>query len=114
MPFNRSLLHPLPYRPYRTDAQGNVVQTLDGVFILFSRPLAEWMKENLTQAQKDEIEGWIYQVTEAQAAIWHVPVWAGRNAGFYLRVPAALWNDPAVAPPQKVKDYLRTLWSEAS
>jgi hypothetical protein len=118
MPFNRSLLKVIEERPWRwttppnPDGTGGVKQTLDGVFILLSDELVEWMKANLTQAQKDELQGWVNRYTEAQCATWHVPVWAGQTSAVFLRVPAAVWNDPTGAPPQKVKTYFRELFRE--
>ncbi len=125
MMFNRSLLNPLEYRPWRyttpptynpdgSEATAGVKQTMNGVFILLSPELVAILKANLTQAEKDEIDAWVYPVTEEQAALWHVPVWAGQASATYFRIPAAVWNDPTGAPPATVKRYFADLWREAT
>ena len=110
MPFILSQLKVIEERPWRwttppnPDGTGGVKSApLDGVFILLSDELVAWMKQNLTQTQKDEIDGWIDRRTEAQCATWHVPVWAGQSSAVFLRVPAATWDDPTGPPPLKVK-----------
>jgi hypothetical protein len=99
-----------------------VKQELQGVFILLSEEIVEILKDGLTQAQKDELSGWVYRVSTEDplpdgfisAAEWHVPVWAGQTRAFYFRVPAAVWNDPTGNPPAKVRNYFRHLWQEAT
>lgn len=88
-------------------------QVPTGVFILLSGQLISMLKDNLTQAQKDELQTWVTRYTEAECAEWHVPVWAGQQEAYYVRVPAAIWSDPTTNPPQKVKNYLQNLWREA-
>lgn len=125
MAFNRSLLQVLDYRPWRWttaptyDANGNVItpgvkQELNGVFILFSDELVAILKEGLTQAEKDELQQWVNVYTEAQCAMWNVPVWAGNDRAVYCRVPAAVWSDPATDTPAKVKRFFASLWREAT
>jgi hypothetical protein len=120
MPFDTSLVKVLDQQPWRwttppnPDGTGGVKQTLNGVFILFSDELVAILKAGLTQVQKDELQTWVNQYTEAQCADWHVPVWAGNDKAVYCRVPAAIWNDPTTAPPQKVKDYFQSLWRAAT
>jgi len=125
MPFNRSLLQVLDYKPWRWTIEptynpdGSILtpgtkQELDGVFIMLSDELVTILKNGLTQAQKDELEGWVNRYSMAQLALWHAPCWAGQNSAVYLRVPASVWNDPTTAPPPKVKAYLQALWREAA
>jgi hypothetical protein len=90
-----------------------VQQQADGVFILFSDALVETLRANLTQVQKDELSQWVDRRTEEQCAEWHVPVWAGQSSGVFLRIPAAVWNDPTGTPPSKVRNYLQFLWRAA-
>lgn len=119
--FNRSLLQLIPYRPWRwttppnPDGTGGTKGYLQGVFILLSDELVEILATNLTQAEKDELRAWIHRVTMEQAAEWHVPVWAGNtNGAVFIRVPAAVWNDPTGEPPAKVKRYFAHLWRAVS
>ena len=118
--FNASLLHRIPYRPWRwttppnPDGTGGTKGYLQGVFILLSDELIEWLAANLTQAQKDELRQWAHRVTAEEAGEWHVPIWAGNSSAVFIRVPAATWNDPEGAPPAKVKQYFQSLWREAS
>lgn len=124
--FDRSLLKVIDYRPWRwttpptynpdgTEATPGVKQELDGVFILLSDALVDFLAATLTQAQKDELRAWIYRVTIDHAALWHVPVWAGDGDGaVFIRVPAATWNNPTGAPPTKVRNYFQHLWREAN
>lgn len=120
--FNRSLLKVLTTQPWRyttqptynpdgSEATPGVKQFLDGVFILFSDELVTLLKTTLSAAEKTELQTWVNQYTEAQCALWHVPVWAGNASAVYARIPAAVWNDPTVAPPAKVKQYFSTLWN---
>jgi hypothetical protein len=123
MPFDRSQLIVLdtPAWRYTTpptyDAQGRetapgVRQQLNGVFILLAPGVADELEEALTPAMRDEWRGWFLFVTSRQAAEWHVPVWAGEQNAFYIRVPAAVWADPSTPPPLKVKRYLGRLFRE--
>lgn len=123
--FNLSLLKPLDYRPWRytteptynpdgTEATPGVKQTTTGVFILLSPELVVLLKANLTPAEKAEIDAWVYPATEAQAALWHIPVWAGETSAVYFHIPSTVWNDPLAAPPAKVKQYFADLWREAA
>lgn len=114
MSFNRSLVQRLRYQPFKTDADGNVTQTLDGVFILLSRELVDMLKENLSDTVKAQLESYVYPVTAEQAGLWHVPVWAGEDHAVYLRVPATLWSDPTTDPPAKVKAIFQKLWQDAT
>ena len=125
MAFNRSLLHVLPYKPWRwttpptynPDGSVNtpgVKQELNGVFILFSDELVTILKEGLTAIEKAELDGYVNRYTEAQCAMWNVPVWAGQDSAVYCRVPAAVWNDPTTPPPAKVKRFFAKLWQEAT
>jgi hypothetical protein len=97
-----------------------VKATPAGAFILFSDEIVATLKENLTQAQKDELQGWVerYHIDDPdplkRPQTWHVPVWAGQDSVVVLRVPNAVWNDPTTAPPAKVKTYLQHLWREAT
>ena len=109
--FSRSLIQVLDYAPFKTDINNNVTQTLDGVFILFSQQIVTYLKNNLTQAQKDELQTWVNVYNEDTCALWHVPVWAENNAAVYCRVPVGIWSDPTAPVPQKVKDYFQDLWS---
>lgn len=100
--------------PPNADGTGGVKSApLDGVFILLSDALVDALRASLGQAAKDELTAWIDRRTEAQCATWHVPVWAGQSSAVFLRVPAAVWNDPAGEPPEKVKQYLQHLWRAA-
>ena len=124
--FDRSLLQVIGYQPWRwttpptydpithAELTPGIRQTLGGVFILFSDELVAILKAGLTQAQKDELQNWVNQYTEAECAEWHVPVWAGDNKAVYCRVPAAIWNDPTTAPPLKVRNYFQALWKAAT
>lgn len=112
--FNRSLLKVIDYQPYRTDAQGNVVQTLNGVFILLSQELVDILKEGLTADEKTELQDYVLVRTEAQCAEWHVPVWAGNDSAVYVRVPASVWNDPTTRPPAKVRRFFSRVYQEAT
>lgn len=113
----RSQLHIVEERPWRWTTQPNPDGTggvksapLDGVFILLSDELVDRLKAKLTQAQKDGLSQWVNRYSEAQCATWHVPVWAGQTSAVFLRVPAAVWDDPTGVPPAKVRDYLSELW----
>lgn len=122
MPFDRSLILKIDYRPWRWTTppvyDGPVIvtpgvsQELNGVFILLSDEIVELLANSLTTEQKDELRGWIYRVNVAEATEWHVPLWAGETKGIFLRIPAAVWNNPAGTPPAKVKNYLQNLWRE--
>lgn len=120
--FNRSLTSKLDYQPWKYTTQPTynpdgsiltpgVTTSLDGVFILLSPQLVTYLKNNLTLAQKTELQTWVNSYTEAQCALWHVPVWAGQSSAVYIRVPATDWNDPSTPPPQKVKDYFQDLFA---
>lgn len=112
--FSTNLAQLLPYKPYKTDTQGVVTQTLNGVFVLLSDELVQVLKDNLTQEEKDELQTYVYKVTAAQAAEWNIPIWAGEDKATYLRIPAAVWNDPNTTPPAKVKKFFHWLWNEAN
>jgi hypothetical protein len=119
MAWLRSQLLIIEERPWRwttppnPDGTGGVKSApLDGVFILLSDELVQRLKTGLSQAQKDELQTWVDLRTEAHCATWHVPLWAGETSGYFLRVPAAVWNDPSSEPPAKVKTYLQHLWQE--
>ena len=123
--FDRSLLKLIGYHPWRYttpptyDAAGNqltpgVTQSLDGVFILLSDTLIDMLVDGLDQADADLLRGYAYRVTAAQAGTWHVPVWAGQSSAVFIRVPAAMWDDPASAPPLPVRRYFQHLWREIS
>lgn len=125
MTFDRSLLKVLDYAPWKyttqptynpdgSEATPGIIQTLDGVFILFSDEIVVTLKTGLTQTQKDELQTWVNQYPEATCALWHVPVWAGNNKAVYCRVPAAIWADPSTPPPAKVKNYFQALWNAAN
>ncbi len=122
--FDRSQILVIDERPWRYttpptyDAAGveltpGVKQTLSGVFVLISDELVDLLADALTPAQRTELRGWIYRVTEAEAATWNVPLWAGQSSAIFLRIPAAIWNDPATNPPAKVKAYFQQLYREA-
>ena len=121
--FIQSNILVIPHRPWRYTTQPTynpdgseltpgVKQELQGVFILLRDALVDWMKANLTQVQKDEIQAWVHRVTMDEAAEWHVPVWSGdTNGAVFIRVPAAVWNDPTTTPPAKVRTYFKTLYN---
>ncbi len=118
--FNLSVLEVLGTQPWRwttqPDVEGNggVKQTLSGVFILMSDEIVAYLRATMTQAEKDEVAPWVNRYSEAQCNEWHVPVWAGQDSAVYWRIPAAIWNDPAAPPPQKVKTYFRELFREGN
>lgn len=112
--FNLSLLKVLETQPHQVDVNGNVTQTLNGVFILFSDELIEILRAGLTQAEKTELAAWVNRYTAAQCAAWNVPVWAGNDTAVYARVPASIWNDPLASPPPKVRRFFQHLWREAN
>ena len=97
-------------------------QVLPGVVILLTDGFVDILKEGLTQTQKDELNGWIYKVSNesptpdgfVDAATWHIPIWAGQTRAWAFRVPAAVWNDPTTTPPAKVRNFMRHLWREAN
>jgi hypothetical protein len=102
---------PPTYNPDGSVLTAGVKQELQGVFILLSDALVDHLAATLTQTQKDELRSWIHRVTNAQAAEWHVPMWAGdTNGAVFIRVPAATWNDPSTAPPTKVRTYFQKLY----
>ena len=123
MSFDPSRLHLVMERPWRYttqptyDAQGNqltpgVKQTLNGVFIMLSEELVEYLAAKLTEAEKTELRQWAHRVTGAEAGEWHVPMWCGDDKAIFIRVPAAVWNDPATPPPAKVRQYFADLFRE--
>ena len=83
----------------------------NGVFILLTDTLIALLRETLTQAERDELATWADTRTEAQCALWHVPVWAGESVAKFLRIPPAIWDDPLTAPPLKVRQYFARLWA---
>lgn len=112
MPFDRSQIQLISFKPWRwVDEQAGTKQEIDGVFILLSDELADKLTAAMTAAQWAEFEGWFHHVTAKQAARWHVPIWAGDRAATYIRIPAAVWNDPTTAPPAKVRGYFQWLWN---
>lgn len=137
MPFDRSLIKIIgdedgtgPWRWNPEPVYGNgpmqpptvpgTKQTLNGVFILVSETLVNILKAGLTQAQKDELQQWVTVLNTEdpdplkQPQTWHVPVWAGQQEAFYVRVPNSIWSDPTTNPPAKVKNYFQNLWREAT
>lgn len=113
MAFDLSQLHVLPFRPWRwTDETETVKQELNGVWILLSSRIVDRLAKAMTATQKDELRSWLFRVTEDEAAEWHAPVWAGQEDAVYLRIPAAIWNDPTTVPPAKVRNYFQQLWKE--
>lgn len=125
MSWDTSLAIVLPYKPWRYttpptyDGSGNVTdpgvtQQLNGVFILLSERLVALLKEELTQAEKNELDGYVNRYSSEQCAEWHVPVWAGEDSAVYCRVPAAVWSDPETQPPAKVRKFFRRLWRSVS
>ncbi len=119
-PSQTSLIGYAPWR-YTTqptyDANGNeltpgVKQTLSGVFVMLDDALIEMLRTKLDATEQAEISGWVYRVTGAEAATWHVPVWAGQESAVFLRVPAAVWASPTTSPPAKVKRFFAQLYSE--
>lgn len=124
--FNRSLLKVLgrdgSERPWRYTTQPTynpdgsiltpgVTQQANGVFILLNDDIVNMLKLTLTTAEKAELVGWFDRRTEAQCAIWHVPVWAGDSSAVFIRVPAAIWDDPTTVPPLKVRQYFAVLFN---
>jgi len=106
---------PPTYNPDGTEATPGVKQTIDGVFILLSDALVDKLALTLTAAQQTELRSFFYRPTMADCALWHIPVWAGDTDGaVFIRVPAAVWNDPATAPPAKVKAFFQYLWLAAT
>lgn len=106
--FNLSLLKPLDYRPWRYDG-ADLQSGQDGSdsrrqanddrrFYPVIPELVVLLKANLTPAEKAEIDAWVYPATEAQAALWHIPVWAGETSAVYFHIPSTVWNDPLAAP----------------
>ncbi len=129
MTFNTSLLKVLgrdsSERPWRWTTEpvyGNgplnpptvagVKQTPNGVFVLLSDELVTYLRQTMTQAEKDEVLPWVNRYDEAQAAMWHAPLWAGQGNAVYWRIPATVWDDPTSPVPQKVKTYFRNLFIE--
>lgn len=123
--FNPSLAQRIRYRPWRytipptyapdgSELTPGVKQTLQGVFILLSDELIALLAANLNQADADKLRSYAHRVTAEEAAEWHVPMWAGQESAVFIRVPAAVWNDPTAAPPAAVKQYFQHLWQEVS
>ncbi len=96
--------------PMQPPTVAGVRQEANGVFILLSDELVQMMKDGLTQAQKDQIDGWVDRRNEASCAEWHVPVWAGQDSAVFIRIPAATWDDPTGVPPLIVRTRLKALW----
>lgn len=99
------------YNPDGSVLTPGVKQTPDGVFILLSDEIVTSLRATMTQAEKDEVLPWIDRKTEAQAALWHAPMWAGQASAVYWRIPAVVWDDPTGAVPLKVRNYFRELFS---
>jgi hypothetical protein len=126
--FLRSQLKLLTMRPWRYTTQPTydgpkmltegVMQTPSGVFILLSDAVVEKAKATLTAAQKTEIAGWLYKVSNEtplpagyeDAGLWHIPMWAGETRATLLRIPANIWNDPTTVPPLKVRQFLKDFY----
>ncbi len=136
MPFTRSKIRlietqpfkwttPPTYNPDGTVATPGVASApLDGVFILIDDDVIAALKVALTAAQKTEIQSWAYVLwsdedtnpsrpVNQRLAAWQagggVVGWAGETRHVFLRVPAAVWNDPTGEPPAKVKQFLQWL-----
>lgn len=125
--FNRSQLIVLgrdngSERPWRYTTQpvlnpdGSVLtpgvkQTPNGVFVVLSDDLVTSLRSTMTQAEKDEVLPWVNRYTEAQCAMWHVPVWCGQTSMVAWRIPATVWDDPTTQPPAKVIAYFRELFA---
>lgn len=123
--FNRSLLQRIRFRPWRwatpptynpdgSEATPGTRQELDGVFILISDELIELLAASLSAADATALRSYAYRVTAAQAGEWHVPVWAGQDSAVFVRVPAAVWNDPAATPPLRVRQFFQHLYREVT
>ena len=96
--------------PLNPPTVAGVPQQANGVFILLNDDIVNMLKTTLTTAEKAELVGWFDRRTEAQCALWNVPVWAGDNSAVFIRVPAVEWDDPTTAPPLKVRQYFAALW----
>ncbi len=106
------------YNPDGTIATPGTRQTPTGVFIQITPEIYAELRERLTAANRTEFEGWLYPLdTEdpdplKRPQTWHVPVWAGQTNVVYLRIPAAVWNDPTGVPPLKVRNFLHRFWRD--
>lgn len=122
MSFNLSLLKVLDTQPWRYTTQptynpdGSVLipgvkQTLDGVFVLLDDAIVTSLRTTMTAAEKTEVAPWVNRYTEAQAATWNAPMWAGQTSAVYWRIPATVWASPGDPVPAKVKAYFRELFT---
>lgn len=97
--------------PMNPPTVAGVKQTPNGVFVLLSDEIVDRLRTTMTQAEKDEVAPWVDRKTEAQAAMWHAPMWAGQISAVYWRIPATVWDDPTGPVPLKVRNYFRELFS---
>ena len=133
MPFTASQIRVIETQPYKWttpptyNPDGTVLTPgvagipLDGVFILIDDDVIAALKNNLTAAQKTEIQSWAYVLwtdedtnparpVNQRLATWIGAVgWSGSTRHVFLRIPAATWNTPTGTPPAKVIQYLQWL-----
>lgn len=92
--FKSSVLMALSFRPWRELPSGER-EELDGAFILATPQLLEELAAGLSPPEAEELRSWAHSMTEAEAAEWHVPLWAGETQALYIRVPAQTWDRPS-------------------
>lgn len=103
--------------PLNPPTVAGVKQTPGGVFILLSDEIVAYMRETMTQAQKDQIAPWVerYSIDDAdplkRPQTWNVSLWAGTTSGVVLHIPNSVWSDPTTTPPLNVRNFFRALWS---
>ncbi len=113
MPFNASITELIRYVPYKTDAAGNVTETMPAVLVRIDEPLLAEIRALLTtNTQRTQFDSWTRRWTDAQCAEWNVPVWAGETSATFLAIPNTIWSRWDAAVPATVKTRFGRLYRE--
>ncbi|HXH29505.1 MAG TPA: hypothetical protein VNJ01_01715, partial [Bacteriovoracaceae bacterium] len=95
------------------DGTGGVTETTPSVLVRIDEALRSDLRAKLTTtAQRTAFDSYVYLMTEAQCAEWHVPMWAGETSAVFIRVPNAVWSSWNVPPPAQVKTFFAQLYRE--
>ena len=119
MPFDPSITELIRYTPWRyttqpnPDGTGGVKENMAAVLVRIDPALRDMLRAKLTtNAQRTTFDSYVYPMTEAQCAEWHVPLWSGETSALFMRVPNTVWSSWDVPPPAQVKLFFSQLWRE--
>ncbi len=125
MTFNPSVTELIRYVPWKyttqptyapdgmTQLTPGVKENMAAVLVRIDPALRDMLRAKLTtNTQRTAFDGYVYPMTEAQCAEWHVPLWSGETSAVFIRVPTAVWAKWDVPPPAQIKTFFAHLYRE--